>query len=61
MASAPWWNLLFEIVALPVMNTLLPFMLAGILAIVLLALGSTSFAKINPDWRTQNDSRSRTC
>jgi hypothetical protein len=40
MASAPWWNLLFEIVALPVMNTLLPFVLAGILAIVLLALGS---------------------
>ena len=40
MANSPWWSLLFEIVALPVVNTLLPFVLAGILAILLLALGS---------------------
>jgi hypothetical protein len=38
MENAPWWNLLFEITALPAVNAMLPFVLAGILVVVLLAL-----------------------
>ena len=37
--SAPWWNLLLEIVALPAVNAVLPFVLAAILVFVLLAVG----------------------
>jgi hypothetical protein len=32
--SAPWWNLLLEIVALPAVNAALPFVFAAILAFV---------------------------
>jgi hypothetical protein len=38
MTNAPWWNLLFEIAALPAMNALLPFVAVGILALGLVAL-----------------------
>jgi hypothetical protein len=38
--DAPWWNLLFESTGLPALDALLPFVLAGILVVGLLALGS---------------------
>ncbi len=36
--NAPWWNLLLEIVALPAVNAVLPFVFAAILAFALLAV-----------------------
>jgi len=39
LANAPWWNMLFEIAALPVVNAVLPMLLALALAVVLIALG----------------------
>lgn len=38
MTDAPWWKMLVEIVALPAFDASLPFVLAGILAVGLLAL-----------------------
>ncbi len=37
--TAPWWNLLLEIVALPAVNAALPFVFAAILGFALLAVG----------------------
>jgi hypothetical protein len=37
--NAPWWNLLFEIVALPAVNAALPVVFAAILAFALLGVG----------------------
>jgi hypothetical protein len=39
LANAPWWNMLFEIAALPIINAVLPMLLAALLAVVLIALG----------------------
>jgi hypothetical protein len=38
MENAPWWNMLFEITAVPAVNALLPFVLVGILAFVLVGV-----------------------
>jgi hypothetical protein len=38
--DAPWWNMLVEIIGLPALDALLPFVLAGILAVGLVALGA---------------------
>jgi uncharacterized integral membrane protein len=40
MENAPWWNMLFEITAVPAVNALLPFVLVGILAFVLVGVRS---------------------
>ncbi len=37
--NAPWWNLLFEIVALPAVNAALPFVFGAVLAVVLVGVG----------------------
>jgi hypothetical protein len=37
--NAPWWNLLFEIVALPAVNAALPFVFGAILAVALVGVG----------------------
>ena len=38
MSNAPWWNLIFEIAALPAVNALLPFVAVGILSLVIFAV-----------------------
>ena len=37
--DAPWWNMLFEIAALPAVNAALPFVLAAILGLALVGVG----------------------
>jgi len=37
--NASWWNLLFEIAALPAVNAALPFVFATILAFALIGVG----------------------
>jgi len=39
MENAPWWNMLFEITALPAVNAVLPFVFATILALALIGVG----------------------
>jgi hypothetical protein len=39
MENAPWWNMLFEITALPAVNAALPFVFAAILAFALIGIG----------------------
>ena len=38
MENAPWWNMLFEITALPAVNAALPFVFAAILAFALVGV-----------------------
>jgi len=47
MMNAPWWDMLFEIVALPAINVLLPFMLVGILAAAYFVLRSIFHRRVS--------------
>jgi len=39
LQNAPWWNMLFEIAALPAVNAALPFVAVAVLALALIGVG----------------------